>query len=351
MTITKAPGKLFLAGEYAVTTPATPAIIAAIDRYITVDLSTADTEAIHLETEAFGELTISLADLPEYVATPDWEVAVRALQIFAELLSENGWSMPGLNIHINSDLTQDDHKLGLGASGAVTVALLDALSQHTNLPMNKLQLFKLATLSLFSLPDFAKGSFGDVAAATFGGLIAYEKFSTNQLEDWLQADRFFGDMIALPWEDLRIRPLTWPTDWHLAFGWTGRPASTQTALAYAVDPEVRQNFVTATKTIVDYAIKGITENNYLMLVAALQDNQALLASYTDHAGIPFMTPELTTLILDAQADHLVAKVSGAGGGDNGFALANSVGAIERLQEAWRTHGITPLKLAIAPAKD
>ena len=34
-----APGKLFIAGEYAVVTPGQPALIAAVNRYLTVDLT------------------------------------------------------------------------------------------------------------------------------------------------------------------------------------------------------------------------------------------------------------------------------------------------------------------------
>ena len=32
-----APGKLFIAGEYAVVTPGQPALIAAVNRYVTVE--------------------------------------------------------------------------------------------------------------------------------------------------------------------------------------------------------------------------------------------------------------------------------------------------------------------------
>ena len=36
--VTKVPGKLFLAGEYAVVESGNPAVIAAVDRYLTVSI-------------------------------------------------------------------------------------------------------------------------------------------------------------------------------------------------------------------------------------------------------------------------------------------------------------------------
>ena len=38
MVMAKAPGKLYLAGEYAVTLPGQPSIIMAVNRFVTVNL-------------------------------------------------------------------------------------------------------------------------------------------------------------------------------------------------------------------------------------------------------------------------------------------------------------------------
>ncbi|MFO8068960.1 MAG: phosphomevalonate kinase, partial [Alkalibacterium sp.] len=40
----KSPGKLYIAGEYAVTEPGYPAVIVAVDRFITVSLSPSDND-------------------------------------------------------------------------------------------------------------------------------------------------------------------------------------------------------------------------------------------------------------------------------------------------------------------
>ena len=39
MIVTRAPGKLYVAGEYAVVEPGEPAVLIAVDRYLTVRLS------------------------------------------------------------------------------------------------------------------------------------------------------------------------------------------------------------------------------------------------------------------------------------------------------------------------
>ena len=45
--VTKVPGKLFLAGEYAVVESGNPAVIAAVDRYLTVSIESAESGMIH----------------------------------------------------------------------------------------------------------------------------------------------------------------------------------------------------------------------------------------------------------------------------------------------------------------
>ena len=44
MIVTKAPGKLFIAGEYSVTHPGNTGILVAVDRFITVYLERASNE-------------------------------------------------------------------------------------------------------------------------------------------------------------------------------------------------------------------------------------------------------------------------------------------------------------------
>ena len=45
--VTKVPGKLFLAGEYAVVESGNPAVIAAVDLYLTVSIESAESGMIH----------------------------------------------------------------------------------------------------------------------------------------------------------------------------------------------------------------------------------------------------------------------------------------------------------------
>lgn len=351
MIIEKAPGKLFLAGEYAVTNTGQTSIIMAIDRYITVKLTPTNTQTLTFTNGHYAPLTCQLDDLNNCELTGDWALCLRTCQVIQTWLTNHDATLTGFDITISTDLMQDKQKLGLGSSAALVVALVQALLKANERTTDHETLFKLSVLITITTPPFNGGSMGDIAAAVYGGIIHYRKFDGAWLQEQLKTTDI-ESIVALDWPELKITPIHFPSDWQLLVGWTGQPANTQAMLA--VNQELarlyRQTLSTKSTPLVDKLAKAIDCGDYLRVATLMQLNQEALKGYAKAMHLNYLTDRLKILLVIAHKFGAATKISGAGGGDNGIAIVKSAEKAEKIQTAWQKHGITPLELDIAPER-
>ncbi len=222
-----APGKLFVAGEYAVVTNNHPAILVAVDQFITVSLEGAEEQGtIHSSlneglaipwTRLNGKLYIDERENPFIYIT-------QAIKITEQYIQEKGKELLYFHLSVESELGDSKgKKYGLGSSGAVTVATIKALLQFYDLSYTPELIYKLAALAHLSVNS--NGSLGDIAASSYTGWIAYSCFD----REWVLTEKkkhSITELVALPWPDLMIQPLTLPGEIEFLVGWTGSPAST-----------------------------------------------------------------------------------------------------------------------------
>ena len=127
-----APGKLFIAGEYAVVTPGQPALIAAVNRYLTVDLTPSLEEVGTIYSTQQPDLKREqrlLQILEENHPFTLMTTAIEVAETYAK--QRNYWNEELYHLKVTSQL-DDIHsniKFGLGSSGAVVVATIDAILQ------------------------------------------------------------------------------------------------------------------------------------------------------------------------------------------------------------------------------
>lgn len=336
----KVPGKLYLAGEYAVTMPRQAAIVVSVNRFVHITMDQRDELACQLQSDQLPALTTSAVNFQLDQLPASWQLTAAALQVITQYNSEAGLPAVGFSIEIDGQqLRQDGQKLGLGSSGAVVAGLIRAANVHFNWQLPTLQEFKLAALAFEQVPNFKTGSLGDVAAALFGGVLQYQKFTgypTGSLHDQLTQS----------WPDLIIKELTWPAEWQFIVGWTGKPASTQDRLNQqtAITTNDRRLFQAQSQQAVIQLSAAINDHDWSALQSALAMNQATLLRYTEQINVRYDTPALRQLRLDAQP--WPAKISGAGGGDNGFAITNDPVATDTILQNWVSSGIIPLPLQI-----
>lgn len=303
------PGKLFLAGEYAITQPGNLAIVAAINLGLTLTISETHNNMSTMTSNLIeSPLTFNIDHLPNTVADTKWCYALSAVHIVQDYIYHHQKPLlKEFNININSDLDHSTGKLGLGSSAAVVVAVVEGLDRYFKLHLSRIQLFKLAALAHLNVQQ--SGSLGDIAVGVYHGIIAYSSPNLSKFEQ-----PYTAKIVDSPWPGLHIEPLTWPINWQLYLAPTYQAASTKKALKSVQIPAVfyKQNI-----TIVDKIIIAIKSQNYQQLKQYIAYNQALL---TEYLPATYSTAKLATVLSYIQQHQLAGKISGAGFGDNAYII-------------------------------
>lgn len=277
----KVPGKLYILGEYAVV-DGYPAIIAPVDRYLTVTVGSCSTEgspggtvadaSVRGGSEAFARgsdtLSASADASAEAVISsslfPDEKCRIllnRFIQgtsfygkipgsirahtdrgrmakvgtaacVALEYLSEKSIPLQPCTVAVDSQLDDKNtgRKYGLGSSGAAVVGVIKgilefygdlypAVSRETF--VNELVVYKLAALTLLALGD--NGSYGDVACCSYCRPIYYVRPDVQWLKDHVNLP--VAAVLNSEWPKLHIRPLAISQNITFITGWTGNPAS------------------------------------------------------------------------------------------------------------------------------
>ncbi|MFJ5708799.1 phosphomevalonate kinase [Streptomyces sp. NPDC093105] len=355
--VRSAPGKLFVAGEYAVVEPGTPAVLVAVDREITVTATASDAADVVIHSDLVpraetwrwvdGRLRYAETDGPGTLGH-----VVSAVETVRRLLDERGLPLPGLTLTISSGLHDNGRKYGLGSSGAVTVATIDALTSLCGLDLSLDARYRLAVISSAGIDP--KGSGGDLAASTWGGWIAYQAPDRAFVLD-LARRHGVEEALRTPWPGLSVRRLPAPRGLTLEVGWTGNPAST-TSLVSGLHRRTwrgtasHRAFVETSTDLVRGAIAALDAGDDPGLLRQILRARQELARLDDEVGLGIFTPELTALCAAAEAVGGAAKPSGAGGGDCGIALldAGATHDISQVRQRWAAAGVLPLPLRPAP---
>jgi phosphomevalonate kinase len=352
--VRRAPGKLFVAGEYAVVEPGNPALLVAVDRHVTATVSPAATGVVISSDLVAGPVRMRWEDgtLAGHDATDEQRArdglahVVAAVEVVGALLAERGLPAPAVDVSIDSRLHDNGTKLGLGSSGAVTVATIAAVTAHCGLRLSRDARFRLAVLATAGLDARASG--GDLAAGTWGGWIAYRSPDRAAVLD-LARTRGVGEALRVPWPGFRVRRLPPPRGLDLEVGWTGTPASTA-SLVSALDRRPwwgtasHRRFTRTTTDCVRSATLALERGDDTELLSQIRRARRALARLDDEAHLGIFTPGLTALCDAAEAVGGAAKPSGAGGGDCGIALVDAGAAplISQLRQQWAAAGLRPL---------
>lgn len=174
---TKAPGKLYLAGEYAVVWNKS-AILVAIDKYIRIKLTESD--SFYINTNYYNN-ELTLLDLND--TNPNFVYITKSIKWFMKYLSELSIKLKYCKIEITSEHRNDKgQKFGFGSSAAVTIAFLEALFKLHDLDYDAITLYKAGVMIELGVSNST--SFGDLATICYGKTIYYKKFDSNIIESF-----------------------------------------------------------------------------------------------------------------------------------------------------------------------
>ena len=345
----KVPGKLIVIGEYAVLEGAN-ALVAAVDRYVIVTVSTSSEENLcqitsNLDSTAFvftlnesGKLT------PKTVSDQNranaLKFAITAIEHTCNQISNLDINLNAFQLHI--DTTQfyamgNKSKYGLGSSAALTVGVICALlkfyATDDHLFKNKLDLFRFA-INTHLHAQGNRGSGIDISASIFGGVSVYNIGLIAKIDT--DPPREKGERLA----DLYMMPV-----------WTGVPVSTRQMLS-ATDNFKKEDYsgyretMLALKDLSDLGCIAYMNNDKRNFLEIIENYYTVLKNFSDKSKITIISDvhqKISGLIHNAGG---IYKPSGAGGGDFGLAFFEDSDAKKRAQHLLRQNDfiLMPLKV-------
>ncbi len=363
-----APGKLYIAGEYAVVEPGHQAVLVAVDRFITVRITQAEDGGSagptgHISSTLYEAQSLTWYRRPEdgvvMVDKQFDDYVVSAIRMVEQMVREAGGPLRYFDLDVSSEL--DDgcgRKLGLGSSSAVTVATVRAVARFYGLVLDDMAVYKLALLATDAVQPIGSG--GDIAASSFTGWVAY----TSPDRAWLHqvsgapgtgnspgGSAGLSELVRMDWPLLSIRRLPAP-GLRLSVGWTGSPASTPRLVAdvqahtRGAQDAAYTAFLRESEACLSALTLALREDDGGEIGLRIQEGRRLLLGLTRTSGIVIETPPLRRLVEIAQEHGAVAKSSGAGGGDCGIALCPPGTDMAAMHAAWESAGIQPLDLRV-----
>lgn len=350
MTI-KVPGKLMVAGEFAVLEPYQNLIVMAVDRFVYAKIEKSDENLLTLENFDLRNLHWNFHDRGIHIDSTDKRVnfVEQAMAIACNYLREQSIPIVPFSLKINSELDDDSGlKYGLGSSAAVVTAVITAiLSKHLKSAPSAKLIFKLAAIS--HVKTQGNGSGADIAASTYGGVLQYSSFQAEWLLDELNRTNTLTDLVETDWKYLTIKQIEFSRNLSVCVGWTGKPASTAKLVDKILElkvnnPDQFRQFLTCSKKAVDEILQSVTSGSISGLLEGIKRNRHCLAVVGQNAGVEIETDLLAELSDLAEKLGGAGKLSGAGGGDCGIAFIPSIEKVDQLQKAWENAGIRPLAI-------
>jgi len=283
-----APGKVVLCGEYAVLDGA-PAVCMAVDRRASVRVSDAATDYHRMlapgYTDVEGRLGFAAGGI-------EWLQGKDDFRLLDAVLRTIGFAPPRpLLIELDTSAFIDPstgHKIGVGSSAALTVAVLSALTTADTVLADAIDAHRRL--------QQGAGSGVDIATSVYGGLIEYHM------------------------AEQRIISLDWPQGLSYRLVWSGIATDTRAKLAQLA------NTTSA-------AARAALVRSAEAMAAAWTSAAAVLDAYpsyieqlrqfSDAHDLGIFAAGHERLSREAAAAGLIYKPCGAGGGDVGILLGAS----------------------------
>jgi phosphomevalonate kinase len=290
-----APGKLFIAGEYAVLNPEGKAILVPVKKGISVRATFRQRFRIRNhqrpnENQFFTH--------PSDIVNSRVRMAVEVARIVVES-HQLPWKAFSLIIH--SNISTQDMKYGLGSSGAIVVATIGAILTLYQIPFSALELYKLSVKATDELVQ--DSSFADLAVSSFKQSIVYSKF--NEPTALRLKTLHIPDLLTTPWDGLVIEPIQIPTK-EMVVIFSG-VSSDSHPLVQQAKAHINPDWIVQSNQMIDAWITNPT--------LPLRDFSMHLRKLATQSGTPMFTPEIEQLLSWAKNHQFDAKFSGAGGGD------------------------------------
>lgn len=348
----KVPGKLMIAGEYAILEPLQNGVVIAVDRFITAEIKWSEENILSLPQLGLQQISwINNGDYPMFNSIDSrLTFIIHAIQIMNQFFKEQCVNCKNFKLTITSELAnKEGRKYGLGSSAAIVVAIVSSMLAFNKIQLSKEQIFKLAAIA--HLKAQGNGSGADIAASVFGGWIHYSSYQPYWVLNELEKGTKIRALLNKTWPNLFISSLSPPRSLEFCVGWSKEVAKTGPMVQKIqrlrfTKPHLYDLFLEESSNAVDRIVKGFVTDDYKIVMTGISENRQALRKLGEFAVVPIETPKLKVLI-DLADKYGKAKSSGAGGGDCGIAFIQNMDQKEELYKDWRKEGIIPLYLNVS----
>lgn len=357
----QAPGKLFLAGEYAVTKSYQRALLVPVNRFLSVHLvPTSETQGT-MNTNQIAQ-TITWEFSNRHVKYHEkagqsfaliWAL-IEHVSEYAEKQLDNSITLQPFHLTIESELdATDGTKYGLGSSGALSVALTKALVHFYLGPeqaKDPLLIFKLIAVTHSDLNML--GSLGDVACQLLRTPVIYQNWNREWFSQQIKNHDNWIDLISKDWPGLQLIPVPWPKQWQLAVVWSQSASSTEKLLKSLQTKNQKQmkdfshQFKTDSETTLLGIQSAIESQDWEAMKTHIANNYRQIKAYTNQQDKPYLTSTFITANNEIAMLDCVFKIAGAGAGDCAYALCQDDKTKDLVIKKWQEAHLTPLPLQL-----
>lgn len=351
----KAPGKLYLAGEYAVVSPNQSALVFAVDAFIELSVFSSDTREI-IDNDG-SQYSWELNQSKEVIINGDYEnelsLTASAMTVSLNYVAQKldiDISTLKLTLEISSDLQNSaGKKYGFGSSGAASVATCRAILMLFNIDSLYTQyefqvlIFKLAALSQIKLEKL--GSFGDLAASSLSGMVHYQNFDRSFIVDEKLKSSSIKILAESNWPGLILRSIELPKEWELSIIWSEKASSTEDLLKLK-GKEITESemnlFLEESNKIIFNLIEAIKTANWADFSVNLKENADLISEHLEKQLRPYHLDIFELAKEIAEKESAIFKISGSGAGDCAIAISKNHETAIKVRKNWEAAGLKVL---------
>ncbi len=332
-----APGKQFVAGEYAVLWGGQAWVLAVDSRVAGLVRKRADrTVTLALDEGCIqGEVTPAGVHWRSEVSR-SFHFAARTIDLACRVLGREG---PGFSIAFESSPAVQGAKPGFGGSARATVLTAELVRWATESSYDALKLALVAHVEA----QQGRGSGADVAACFSGGLISYRQFDARSVLKKAETLGLGASLRAAPPVDLnRVEKISLP----MLYVYSGTSALTPSLITRAeqqLSSEQRAAFVVESDHHGAQLAQALTRGAFAQVAESMSALQALLNTID-----ATQSESMARLLALATASGCAAKQSGAGGGDGALVIGPDAPTLEGARASLEARGFLTRPVNVAP---
>ncbi|MFH0987613.1 MAG: phosphomevalonate kinase [Patescibacteria group bacterium] len=353
--IISAPGKISIAGEWAILEPGNPGMVVAVDKRAYVKIEKSRDKKIHINIKDFGIRNLEAKFQKGQLRFPKnfrTGKKVSFLKSAIETVLRFLQKYKPFKIYSSSrelGIKKEDRfrEIGLGSSAAIVVATVAAVLKFHGINIKKEEsrkiIYKLSALAHYLVQE-KLGSGFDIAASTFGGIFLYKRFNPQWLLGQIEKEKNIRKIVKGKWPGFYFKKLNVPAGLKIIIGWTGEKVSTSKLIKRINNWKIghRKEFndlIQEIVVLVKKIVRAWREENRKGIIRLIAENEEILRRFGKASGAGIETKILKKMASIAQKIGGGGKLSGAGGGDCGIAITFDKKIAGRIKKEWRKNGI------------